>query len=135
MACDTRLASLLREPTYADFERAWTALGAARPEVRASTLDALLRSIAQGRAMPAAVPERLRTIPAPERADALRRALSRAVDPAVYPSLRAELVLAAPNEPPPPLPTIAPPTPQQPPPRPAGDGRLAPPRVAPAEPT
>ncbi len=34
LACDARLASLLREPTYADFERSWTAMRSARPEVR-----------------------------------------------------------------------------------------------------
>lgn len=121
MACDARLASLLREPTYADFERAWAAMLTARPEVRGATLDALLRSLAQGRSLPDALRPHLRALPAAERAVALRRVLSRAADPAVLPALQAELTLAAPGEPLPPAPTTPPPAPPAAP-LPAGGG-------------
>jgi hypothetical protein len=134
MACDARLASLLREPTYADFERAWTAVLGARPEVRGSTVDALLRGLAQGRSLPEALRLRLRALPATERAEALRRVLSRAVDPGVLPALQQEFTLAAPGEP-----TPAPPTPPAPAPtsepRPAGGGGGIPALHLPASPT
>ncbi|MFO0630910.1 MAG: hypothetical protein U0325_35515 [Polyangiales bacterium] len=111
MACDARLASLLREPTYADFARAWSAMETARPEVRGATLDALLRGVAQGRALPDDLRAHLRALPAPERAGALRRVLARPVDPAVLAALREELRVAAPDEPLPAPPTSAPSTP------------------------
>jgi hypothetical protein len=134
MACDARLASLLREPTYADFERAWTAVLGARPEVRGSTVDALLRGLAQGRSLPEALRLRLRALPATERAEALRRVLSRAVDPGVLPALQQEFTLAAPGEPTPAPPTTPAPAPTSEP-RPAGGGGGIPALHLPASPT
>lgn len=138
MQCDSTMAHLLSHPAYSDFERAWASVSTARPEVRRTSLDALLAALARGGAVPPPVLAKLRDLPPGERAEVLRRALGRPVDPAVYPSLRAELITAAPGEPPPPevqAPAAAPTEPSAPAAEPPTGGTRQAPPSAPARPT
>lgn len=138
MQCDATMAHLLSHPAYSDFERAWASVAAARPEVRRTSLDALLAALARGGEAPTQVFAKLHELPAGERAEALRQVIARPVHPSVYPSLRAELIAAAPAEPPPPevqSPAAAPPAPPTPAAAPTGGGARQAPPAAPAQPS
>jgi hypothetical protein len=97
MACDAMMSRLLGDNAFADFDRAWSALGAARPDVRAALLDALLRDLGRLRALAPAVATKLRALPATELASALRRALARPITAEMYTALRAELLRVNPT--------------------------------------
>lgn len=133
-ACGAVLTRLLSDPQYADAPRAWSALSAARPAVRAALLDALLASVSRGPSIPASVRTNLRALPSAELADALRRALARSpLAPSVYADLRAELARAAPpGSPLPPEVQPAPPAPSPAPPPTRGGGGIARPQSPPS---
>lgn len=109
-ACAAVLNRLFTDAAFADAPRAWSALAAARPAVRASALDALFGDVVGRTSIPELVAQNLRTLPPAELADALRRALARSpINPGVYTGLRAELArVAAPGSPLPPESPVAP---------------------------